>query len=50
LDPALSHTYPIHTLPPYLNPLRPSGNYMNHLLWQSVMLNVLFIGFAWFSL
>jgi D-alanyl-lipoteichoic acid acyltransferase DltB (MBOAT superfamily) len=28
----------------------PSGNYMNHLLWQSVMLNFVFIGFAWFSL
>jgi hypothetical protein len=33
-----------------LNPLRPSGNYMNHLLWQSVMLHFVFIGFAWFSL
>jgi D-alanyl-lipoteichoic acid acyltransferase DltB (MBOAT superfamily) len=32
------------------NPLRPSGNYMNHLLWQSVMLHFVFIGFAWFSL
>jgi hypothetical protein len=32
------------------NPLRPSGNYMNYLLWQSVMLNFVFIGFAWFSL
>jgi hypothetical protein len=31
-------------------PLRPSGNYMNHLLWQSVMLNFVLIGFAWFSL
>jgi hypothetical protein len=30
--------------------LRPSGNYMNHLLWQSVMLHFLFIRFAWFSL
>jgi hypothetical protein len=28
-----------------LNPLRPSGNYMNHLLWQSVMLHFVFIGF-----
>jgi hypothetical protein len=33
-----------------LNPLRLSGNYMNHLLWQSVMLHFVFIGFAWFSL
>jgi hypothetical protein len=33
-----------------LNHLRPSGNYMNHLLWQSVMLHFVFIGFAWFSL
>jgi hypothetical protein len=32
------------------NPLRPSGNYMNHLLWQSVMLHFVFIGFSWFSL
>jgi hypothetical protein len=32
------------------NPLRPSGNYMNHLLWQSVMLHFVFIGFACFSL
>jgi hypothetical protein len=32
------------------NPLRPSGNYMNHPLWQSVMLNFVFIGFVWFSL
>jgi hypothetical protein len=31
-------------------PLRPSGNYMNHLLWQSVILYFVFIGFAWFSL
>jgi hypothetical protein len=30
--------------------LRPSGNYMNHLLWKSVMLYFVFIGFAWFSL
>jgi hypothetical protein len=27
----------------------PSGNYMNHLRWQSVMLHFVFIGFAWFS-
>jgi hypothetical protein len=33
-----------------LNPLRPSGSYMNHLLWQSVMLHFVFIGFARFSL
>jgi hypothetical protein len=32
------------------NPLRPSGNYMNHLLWQSVMLHFVFIGFVWLSL
>jgi hypothetical protein len=32
------------------NPLRQSGNYMNHLLWQSVMLHFVFVGFAWFSL
>jgi hypothetical protein len=29
-----------------LYPLRPSGNYMNHLLWQSVMLHFAFIGFC----
>jgi hypothetical protein len=34
----------------YFNPLRPSGNYVNHLLWQPVMLHFVFIGFAWFSL
>jgi hypothetical protein len=33
-----------------INHLRPSGNYMNHLLWQSVMLQFVFIGFVWFSL
>jgi hypothetical protein len=32
------------------NPLRPNGNYMNHLLWQSLMLNFVFTGFVWFSL
>jgi hypothetical protein len=32
-----------------LNPLRPSGNYMNHMLWQSVMLHFVFIGFVSFS-
>jgi hypothetical protein len=30
--------------------LRPSGKYMNHLFWQSVMLHFVFIGFACFSL
>jgi hypothetical protein len=34
----------------YISPLRPSGNYMNHLLWQSVMLHFVFISFVWFSL
>jgi hypothetical protein len=33
-----------------INPLRPSGNYMNHLLWQSAMLLIVFISFTWFSL
>jgi hypothetical protein len=33
-----------------VNPLRPSGNYMNHLILQSVMLHFVFIGFAWFSM
>jgi hypothetical protein len=33
-----------------VNPLRPSGNYMNHLLSQSVMLHFVFTGFVWFSL
>jgi hypothetical protein len=33
-----------------IKPLRPSGNYMDHLLWQSVMLHFVFIGFVWFSL
>jgi hypothetical protein len=28
-----------------INPLRPSGNYMNHLLWKSVILHFVFIGF-----
>jgi hypothetical protein len=28
----------------------PSGNYMNHLFWRSVMLHFVFIAFAWFSL
>jgi hypothetical protein len=32
------------------NPLRPNGNYVNHLLWQSAVLHFVFIGFAWFSL
>jgi D-alanyl-lipoteichoic acid acyltransferase DltB (MBOAT superfamily) len=32
------------------NPLRLSGNYMNDLLWQSVMLHFVFMGFVWFSL
>jgi hypothetical protein len=27
--------------------LTPSGNYMNHLLWQSVMLHFVFIAFVW---
>jgi hypothetical protein len=34
----------------WINPLRPSGNYMNHLLSQSVMLHFVFIDFVWFSL
>jgi hypothetical protein len=34
----------------YVSPLRQSGNYMNHLFWQSVMLHFVFIGFAWFSM
>jgi D-alanyl-lipoteichoic acid acyltransferase DltB (MBOAT superfamily) len=33
-----------------INPLRPSGNYMNHLLWQSVVLHFVFTGFVRFSL
>jgi hypothetical protein len=33
-----------------LNPLRPIGNYTNHLLWQSVMLHFVFMSFALFSL
>jgi hypothetical protein len=37
-------------LPGLFNPLRPSGKYMNHLLWQSVMMHFVFIGLAWFSL
>jgi hypothetical protein len=32
------------------NPLKPSGDYMNHLLLQSVMLHFVFTGFVWFSL
>jgi hypothetical protein len=34
----------------HLNALRPSGNHVNHLLWQSVMLHFVIIGFAWLSL
>jgi hypothetical protein len=34
----------------WFSSLTPSGNYMNHLLRQSVMLYFVFIGFAWFSL
>jgi hypothetical protein len=37
------------TLVEETNPLRPSGNYMNHMLWQSVMLHFVFIRFVWFS-
>jgi hypothetical protein len=33
-----------------LNPLRQSGKYMNHLLWQSIMLHFVFIGFVRFSM
>jgi hypothetical protein len=33
-----------------INSLRPSGNYMNHLLWQSVMSHFVCIDFAWFPL
>jgi D-alanyl-lipoteichoic acid acyltransferase DltB (MBOAT superfamily) len=33
-----------------VNPLRPSGNYMNHLFRQTVTLHFVFIGFEWFSL
>jgi hypothetical protein len=33
-----------------IKPLKPSSNYMNHLLWQSVMLHFVFIGFIWSSL
>jgi hypothetical protein len=32
------------------NPLRPSGKYMNHLLWHSIMLHFVFISFERFSL
>jgi hypothetical protein len=32
------------------NPLRLSGNYMNHLLWLSVMMHFVFIRFVWFLL
>jgi hypothetical protein len=30
------------------NPLKPTGNYMNHLLHQSVTLHSVFAGFVWF--
>jgi hypothetical protein len=30
----------------FINPLRPSGNYMNHLLWQWVMLHFVFMDFV----
>jgi hypothetical protein len=32
------------------NPLRPSGNYMYHLLWQPVTQHFVFMCFVWFSL
>jgi hypothetical protein len=33
-----------------LNPLKPSGNYMSHLLQQSLPFHFLFMGFVRFSL
>jgi D-alanyl-lipoteichoic acid acyltransferase DltB (MBOAT superfamily) len=32
------------------NSLKTSGNYMYHLLYQSVTLHFVFMGFVWFSL
>jgi hypothetical protein len=32
-----------------INPLKPSGDYMNHLLYQSVILHFIFMGLVWFS-
>jgi hypothetical protein len=34
---------------PYVNPLKPRGNYMYHLLYRSVTLHFVFVGFVWFS-
>jgi hypothetical protein len=34
----------------WLSPLKTSGNYINHLLCQSVILHFVFIGLVWFSL
>jgi serine/threonine protein kinase len=44
----LLHIMDFYILKICINPLRPSGNYMNHLLWQSLMLHFVFIGFVWF--
>jgi hypothetical protein len=30
----------------YINPIMPNGNYMYHLLYQSVTLHFVFMGFA----
>jgi hypothetical protein len=35
-------------LGPSFNPLKPSGNYVCHLLYQSVMLHFVFVGFVSF--
>jgi hypothetical protein len=39
-----------HHVQSIFNPLGPSSSYMNHLLWQSVMLHFVFVGFAWLTL
>jgi hypothetical protein len=33
----------------FMNPLRPSGNYMHHLLYQSVTVQFAFMGLTQFS-
>jgi hypothetical protein len=40
----------VNTFRNQLNPLKPNGNYMYHLHFQSITLHFVFMGFAWFSL
>jgi hypothetical protein len=38
-------TYIAHHSPTCINPLKPSGNYMYHLLYKSVIVRSVFMGF-----